>query len=300
MHFKIACLGGSSTTRGDPVRSPRWVNRNKGVDNEVKRTILCRDRRGVTTISLDVTNGIRVGNGTESNWFATCHALVSRIAKCRVLCFAVKFSSVKIESHRIRFEGSCEFRAFDIFAIQVRPIREKKKLKLSMYLMIAVMNVIRAFKLWRMSHVCNNRVGDKDFSNGVEARHVGMVRTRSEGKKPDENEDQEIPNLREMIAAKVVKQELTKVIHSRVEAAIASRASGSRGSQGGQTRATSYKDSSTCQPSHFEGHSRWISDVEWLMSESLSMARTMESTNEITDLFLERSHFCPNYVAMNG
>ncbi|KAJ9538711.1 hypothetical protein OSB04_031444 [Centaurea solstitialis] len=27
----------------------------------------------------------------------------------------------------IRFEGSCEFRAFDIFAIQVRPIREKKK-----------------------------------------------------------------------------------------------------------------------------------------------------------------------------
>ncbi|KAJ9556968.1 hypothetical protein OSB04_011582 [Centaurea solstitialis] len=71
-----------------------------------------------------------------------------------------------------------------------------------------------------------------------------MVKIRSEGKRPDENEDQEIPDLRDMITAKVGEED-----------PVAS--------------------------------SRWISEVEWFMSESLSMAQTMESVNEIIDLFLE-------------
>ncbi|KAJ9542441.1 hypothetical protein OSB04_028947 [Centaurea solstitialis] len=111
---------------------------------------------------------------------------------------------------------------------------------------------------------------------------INVVKSRSEGRRPDEDEDQEIPDLREMIAAKV----------GEVEAAIAGRASGLGGSQGRQKTATSYKDFSACQPLHFEGQedpvasSRWTFEVEWLMSESLSMAQTMESVNEITDLFL--------------
>ncbi|KAJ9545543.1 hypothetical protein OSB04_025250 [Centaurea solstitialis] len=171
---------------------------------------------------------------------------------------------------RIRFEGSYEFRAFDIFAIQVRPEREKRKLP-------------------------NETPRLQQFSLGMQLNNdINVVKSRSEGRRPDEDEDQEISDLREMIAAKVgkMKQELAKVIHSQVEAAIAGRASGLGGSQGRQKTVTSYKDFSACQPLHFEGqedpvaNSRWTFEVEWLVSESLSMAQTMESVNEITDLFL--------------
>ncbi|KAJ9557274.1 hypothetical protein OSB04_011888 [Centaurea solstitialis] len=193
--------------------------------------------------------------------------------------------------------------------------------------------------------------------------------------------DQEIPNLREMIAAEVgealhdmlpgyfaqMKEEVTNEMRSQVEAAVAARPGGSGGSAGGQSRVTTYKDFSACQPPQFNGQkdpvasSRWISEVEgafltsscseemkvryasnllrkaakdwwnlinrtrtpeqiavmtWeqfkelfneqyvpqveverLTGEFLNMKQTTETVNEITDLFLERSLFCPEYVA---
>ncbi|KAJ9539234.1 LOW QUALITY PROTEIN: hypothetical protein OSB04_031967 [Centaurea solstitialis] len=110
-----------------------------------------------------------------------------------------------------------------------------------------------------------------------------MVRTRSEGKRLDENEDQEIPDLREMIAAKVVKQELTKVIHSRVEAAIASRASGSGGSQDEGDELQRLLGVSTTALWRAGGPRSQLSlDIGGGM-----MAQTMASVNEIIDLFLE-------------
>ena len=38
-------------------------------------------------------------------------------------------------------------------------------------------------------------------------------------------------------------------------------------------------------------------EVERLTSEFLSLVQTTESINEITDKFLERSLFCPEYIA---
>ncbi|KAJ9553882.1 LOW QUALITY PROTEIN: hypothetical protein OSB04_017927 [Centaurea solstitialis] len=197
---------------------------------------------------------------------------------------------------------------------------------------------------------------------------VNMGRPAKNSKKVAAVGDQEIPNLREMIAAEVgealhemllgyfaqMKEELTNEMRSQVEAAVATRPGGSGGSSGGQSRVTTYKDFSSCQPPQFNGQkdpvasSRWISEVEgafltsscseemkdwwnlinrtrtpeqiaamtWeqfkelfkeqyvpqveverLTGEFLAMKQTIETVNEITDLFLERSLFCPEYVA---
>ncbi|KAJ9537987.1 hypothetical protein OSB04_030720 [Centaurea solstitialis] len=178
------------------------------------------------------------------------------------------------------------------------------------------------------------------------------------GKKVVTEEDQETPDLREMIAAEVgealhdmlpgyfaqMKDELKKKMRSQVEAvveaAVAARPGGSGGSGGGQPRFTTYKDFSASQPPQFNGQkdpvasSRWISEVEgafltiscteemkiatmtWeqfkelfkeqyvpqveverLTGDFLATKQTTETVNEITDLFLERSLFCPEYVA---
>ncbi|KAJ9565015.1 hypothetical protein OSB04_000981 [Centaurea solstitialis] len=208
-----------------------------------------------------------------------------------------------------------------------------------------------------------------------------MGRPAKNNKKAAAVGDQEIPNLREMIAAEVgealhemlpgyfaqMKEELMNEMRSQVEAAVAARPGGSGGSGGGQSRVTTYKDFSACQPPQFNGQkdpvasSRWISEVEgafltsscseemkvryasnllrkaakdwwnlinqtrtpeqiaamtWeqfkelfkeqyvpqveverLTGEFLAMKQTTETVNEITDLFLERSLFCPEYVA---
>ncbi|KAJ9556581.1 hypothetical protein OSB04_011195 [Centaurea solstitialis] len=214
-----------------------------------------------------------------------------------------------------------------------------------------------------------------------EAPGPRMGRPVKNSKKAAAVGDQEIPNLREMIAAEVgealhdmlpgyfaqMKEELTNEMRSQVEAAVAARPGGSGGSGGGQSRVTTYKDFSACQPPQFNGQkdpvasSRWISEVEgafltsscseemkvryasnllrkaakdwwnlinrtrtpeqiavmtWeqfkelfneqyvpqveverLTGEFLNMKQTTETVNEITDLFLERSLFCPEYVA---
>ncbi|KAJ9565502.1 hypothetical protein OSB04_001468 [Centaurea solstitialis] len=209
------------------------------------------------------------------------------------------------------------------------------------------------------------------------ASERGMGRPAKNTKKSAAVGDQEIPNLREMIAAEVgealhemlpgyfaqMKEELTNEMRSQVEAAVAARPGGSGGSGGGQSRVTTYKDFSACQPPQFNGQkdlvasSRWISEVEgafltsscseemkvryasnllrkaakdwwnlinrtrtteqiaamtWeqfkeqyvpqveverLTGEFLAMKQTTETVNEITDLFLEHSLFCPEYVA---
>ncbi|KAJ9567317.1 hypothetical protein OSB04_003283 [Centaurea solstitialis] len=164
-----------------------------------------------------------------------------------------------------------------------------------------------------------------------------------------------------------LKKEMRSQVEAVVEAAVAARPGGSGGSGGGQTRVTTYKDFSACQPPQFNGQkdpvasSRWISEVEgafltsscseemkvryasnllrkaakdwwnlinrtrtpeqiaamtWeqfkelfkeqyvpqvemerLTGEFLVMKQTTETVNQITYLFLERSLFCPEYVA---
>ncbi|KAJ9562370.1 hypothetical protein OSB04_007530 [Centaurea solstitialis] len=110
--------------------------------------------------------------------------------------------------------------------------------------------------------------------------------TTKEGQEVVTEEDQETPDLREMIAAEVgealhdmlsgyfaqMKDELKKEMRSQVEAvveaSVAARPGGSGGSGGGQPRVTTYKDFSACQPPQFNGQkdpvasSRWISEVE--------------------------------------
>ncbi|KAJ9536067.1 hypothetical protein OSB04_un000770 [Centaurea solstitialis] len=184
------------------------------------------------------------------------------------VCVFMLMDMFRVVSHCwIRFEGSCEFRAFDIFAIQcqIRPEREKRKLS----------NETPRLQQFSLGMQLNNENGKGDRFGYMkhDVLRINVVKSRSEGRRPDEDEDQEIPDLREMIAAKV----------GEVEVAIAGRASGLGGSQGRQKTATSYKDFSACQPLHFEGQedpvarSCWTFEVEWLMSESLSMAQTMES-----------------------
>lgn len=205
-----------------------------------------------------------------------------------------------------------------------------------------------------------------------------MVTTRRNPRNSPIHESSEIPGLREVVAAEIgevlhellpglfdqMKQELTQVVNSRVEAALAGRGNGAGSSQ---VRAATYKDFSACHPPMFEGKkdpvtsTRWISEVEgafrtsfctaevkvrfavnllrgpakdwwnlivrsrtgeqiesmtWeqftglfreqyvpqieverLTGEFLSLVQTTESVNEITDKFLERSLFCPEYVA---
>ncbi|KAJ9545864.1 hypothetical protein OSB04_025571 [Centaurea solstitialis] len=220
-------------------------------------------------------------------------------------------------------------------------------------------------------------------------RLVSMGRSLKKGKKVVTEEDEKTSNLREMIAAEVgealhdmlpgyfaqmkdeLKNEMRSQVEAVVEAAVAARPGGSGGSGGGQSRVTTYKDFSACQPPQFNGQkdpvtsSRWISEVEgafltnscseevkvryaanllrkaakdwwnlinrtrtpeqiatmtWeqfkelfkelfkeqyvpqveverLTGEFLAMKQTTETVNEITDLFLERSLFCPEYVA---
>ncbi|KAJ9544253.1 hypothetical protein OSB04_023960 [Centaurea solstitialis] len=80
-----------------------------------------------------------------------------------------------------------------------------------------------------------------------------MVNTKKKGKKAVSTEELDIEGLREIISAEVaqMKDELTKTVNSKVEAAMASRASGSDSSQ--TSRVMSYKELTVCQPPFFQG-----------------------------------------------
>src|SRR5581483_6162841 len=113
-----------------------------------------------------------------------------------------------------------------------------------------------------------------------------MGRPPKKGKKVVTEEDSDIPDLGDMIAAEVgealhdmlpgyfaqMKDELANEMRSQVEAAVeaavAARPGGSGGSGGEQPKVTTYRDFSTCNPPQFNGQkdpvasSRWIADVE--------------------------------------
>ncbi|KAJ9563166.1 hypothetical protein OSB04_008326 [Centaurea solstitialis] len=159
-----------------------------------------------------------------------------------------------------------------------------------------------------------------------------MVSKKQKGKKTVNTDEMDVENLREIISAEVaqvmqntlpglfeqMKDELAKTVNSQVEAAMASRPSGSGSSQ--TSKVTSYKDFTACQPPFFQrqkdpvASTRWLTEIEGafltsscaaevkveverLTGEFLGMEQTTESVNEITDKFLEKSLFCRDYVA---
>ncbi|KAJ9557883.1 hypothetical protein OSB04_012497 [Centaurea solstitialis] len=103
-----------------------------------------------------------------------------------------------------------------------------------------------------------------------------MVNTKRMGKQTVNTEDVDMESLREIIGAEVaqvmhetlpglfeqIKGELAKTVISQVEAAMASRASGSGSSQ--TSRVTSYKDFTACQPPFFQGQKNPIASTHWL------------------------------------
>ncbi|KAJ9556611.1 LOW QUALITY PROTEIN: hypothetical protein OSB04_011225 [Centaurea solstitialis] len=115
-----------------------------------------------------------------------------------------------------------------------------------------------------------------------------MVNTKKKGKKTVNTDDLDIEGLREIIGAEVtqvmhetlpglfekMKDELTKMVNSQVEAAMASRASGSGSSH--TSKLTSYKDFT---PPFFQGQkdpvasTRWLTEIEGAF---LTSSYTME------------------------
>ncbi|KAJ9539518.1 hypothetical protein OSB04_032251 [Centaurea solstitialis] len=107
-----------------------------------------------------------------------------------------------------------------------------------------------------------------------------MVSKKQKGKKTVNTDEMDVEHLREIISAEVaqvmqntlpglfeqMKDELAKTVNSQVEAAMASRPSGSGSSQ--TSKVTSYKDFTACQPPFFQGQkdpvasTRWITEIE--------------------------------------
>ncbi|KAJ9542210.1 LOW QUALITY PROTEIN: hypothetical protein OSB04_028716 [Centaurea solstitialis] len=107
-----------------------------------------------------------------------------------------------------------------------------------------------------------------------------MVSKKQKGKKTVNTDEMDVEHLREIISAEVtqvmqntlpglfeqMKDELAKTVNSQVEAAMASRPSGSGSSQ--NSKVTSYKDFTACQPPFFQGQkdpvasTRWITEIE--------------------------------------
>ncbi|KAJ9561958.1 LOW QUALITY PROTEIN: hypothetical protein OSB04_007118 [Centaurea solstitialis] len=117
---------------------------------------------------------------------------------------------------------------------------------------------------------------ERDFVLKCYVYCISMVNTKKKGKQTVNTEDVDIESLREIIGAEVaqvmhetlpglfeqMKDELAKTVNSQVEAAMASRASGSGSSQ--TSRVTSYKDFTACQPPFFQGQKDLITSTRWL------------------------------------
>ncbi|KAJ9552882.1 hypothetical protein OSB04_016927 [Centaurea solstitialis] len=118
-----------------------------------------------------------------------------------------------------------------------------------------------------------------------------MVTTRR-GSGSTGGEDQEIPDLRDVIASQVgevlhsllpglfdqMKREMTELVTQQVQTATGGRVSGAGSSQSGHTRNVTFKDFMACQPPNFLGEkdpvisSRWVSEVEGAFLTSFSPA----------------------------
>ncbi|KAJ9545159.1 hypothetical protein OSB04_024866 [Centaurea solstitialis] len=121
--------------------------------------------------------------------------------------------------------------------------------------------------------------------------HTSMVTTRR-GSGSTGGEDQEIPDLRDVIASQVgevlhsllpglfdqMKREMTELVTQQVQTATGGRVSGAGSSQSGHTRNVTFKDFMACQPPNFLGEkdpvisSRWVSEVEGAFLTSFSPA----------------------------
>ena len=119
-----------------------------------------------------------------------------------------------------------------------------------------------------------------------------MVTTRRRSHESTGDEDQEIPDLKGIIAAEVgevlhelllglfdqMRRELTQVVNQQVETAMAGRGNGVGSSQSGQSRVVNYQDFSVCQLSIIEGKkdfvasTRWISEMEGAFHTSFCSA----------------------------
>ncbi|KAJ9547022.1 hypothetical protein OSB04_019565 [Centaurea solstitialis] len=130
-----------------------------------------------------------------------------------------------------------------------------------------------------------------------------------------------------------MKDELLQAFDERIEAAFIARGSGTGSTSQSQGRTSTFKDFMACQPPHFEGRKdpiacfRWVAAVEGafrtsgcpegmkvlldeqlapriekerITAEFLNLKQTTESVNKITDQFLEKSLFCPDYVSTDA
>ncbi|KAJ9546782.1 hypothetical protein OSB04_019325 [Centaurea solstitialis] len=121
--------------------------------------------------------------------------------------------------------------------------------------------------------------------------HTSMVTTRRSSGSSGGG-DQEIPDLRDIIASQVgevlhsllpglfdqMKREMTELVTQQVQTATAGRVNEAGSSQTGHTRNVTFKDFMACQPPNFLGEkgsvisSRWVSEVEGAFLTSFSPA----------------------------
>ncbi|KAJ9539506.1 LOW QUALITY PROTEIN: hypothetical protein OSB04_032239 [Centaurea solstitialis] len=166
----------------------------------------------------------------------------------------------------------CDIRLYD----KVRQERTKGREKLEVLIML------KAQFIW----IYNTSLGLRD--SGI---HTSMVTTRR-GSGSTGGEDQEIPDLRDVIASQVgevlhsllpglfdqMKREMTELVTRQVQTATGGRVSGAGSSQSGHTRNVTFKDFMACQPPNFLGEkdpvisSRWVSEVEGAFLTSFSPA----------------------------
>ncbi|KAJ9545025.1 hypothetical protein OSB04_024732 [Centaurea solstitialis] len=140
-----------------------------------------------------------------------------------------------------------------------------------------------------LTGVYRKAIGDSMLSSHM--RNSCMVTTRR-GSGSTGGEDQEIPDLRDVIASQVgevlhsllpglfdqMKREMTELVTQQVQTATGGRVSGAGSSQSGHTRNVTFKDFMACQPPNFLGEkdpvisSRWVSEVEGAFLTSFSPA----------------------------
>ncbi|KAJ9557909.1 hypothetical protein OSB04_012523 [Centaurea solstitialis] len=146
---------------------------------------------------------------------------------------------------------------------------------------IAIVFLNKVFEFYVYSY---NQCEISDFN-------TSMVTTRR-GSGSSGREDQEIPDLRDIIASQVgevlhsllsglfdqMKREMTELVTQQVQTATAGRVNEAGSSQSGHTRNVTFKDFMACQPPNFLGEkdlvisSRWVSEVEGAFLTSFSPA----------------------------